>query len=283
MRPCSPDTPECPIWAAVGRRELDLAAARKGGDVRLGLGAGWPRNISRIGLHGRHDRRPVRSGGHASTGRGGRTVVEAADVGDPIAPQGQDLPALYRCARLASRRRAGDFQPYQKCPRPGRYLGDHRTCAGGSRAGPPRDDLVAVLAVGFAGPSAAPQRAPGSSRSLMASRSLDSRASLTRSVSSAASPVALALSGMKISLARHSWQFHRRCAGHPEGKPPLQVPTISWAVEVLGGDTVIEAPPAIGARPMARADAWSHFLAPAQPRKMCTSAVTGNVSPFPRD
>jgi hypothetical protein len=33
------------------------------------------------------------------------------------------------------------------------------------------------------------------------------------------------------------------------------VPTISWAVEVLGGDTVIEAPRAIGARPMARADA----------------------------
>jgi hypothetical protein len=69
------------------------------------------------------------------------------------------------------------------------------------------------------GPSGAPQRVPGSSRSLMASRSPDSKANLTRSVSAAGSWVALASSGMRISLALHSWPFQRRCAGHPSGEP----------------------------------------------------------------
>jgi hypothetical protein len=37
----------------------------------------------------------------------------------------------------------------QKCPGTGGHLGDHRSCAGGSCAGPPGDDLVAVAAVGI--------------------------------------------------------------------------------------------------------------------------------------
>jgi hypothetical protein len=53
----------------------------------------------------------MRSGGHAGTGDRCGPVVEAADVDDPIAPQGQDLPALRRSACLASRRRAGDLKP----------------------------------------------------------------------------------------------------------------------------------------------------------------------------
>lgn len=93
----------------------------------------------------------MRSGGHASTGRGCRPVVEAADVDYPIVPQAQDLPALRRSARLASRRCAGDLKPQEKCPSASGHLRVHRTCAGGSRAGPPRDDLVAVVAVGLMG------------------------------------------------------------------------------------------------------------------------------------
>ena len=126
-----------------------------------------------------------RSDRHTGPGRGCLPVVEAADVGDPIAPHGQDLRALGRSARLASGRRAGDFQPHQKCPGAGGHLRDHGSCTGGSRAGPPRDDLVAVRHSASLGPSGAPQRAPGSSRSLMASRSPDSKANLTRSVSAA--------------------------------------------------------------------------------------------------
>ena len=83
--------------------------------------------------------------------RGGRPVIEATDVSDPAAPQGQDLPALRRSACLASRRRASDLEPHEKRPGAGGHLRDHRTYAGGSRAGPPRDDLVAVLAVGVVG------------------------------------------------------------------------------------------------------------------------------------
>ena len=45
----------------------------------------------------------------------------------------------------------GDFRPHQKCPGAGGHLRDHRSCTGGSRAGPPRDYLVAVVAVGVVG------------------------------------------------------------------------------------------------------------------------------------
>jgi hypothetical protein len=160
-----------------------------------------------------------RSGRHTGPGRSSLPVIEAADAGDPIAPHGQDLPALGRSARLASGRRAGDFQPHQECPGAGGHLRDHGSCTGGSRAGPPRDDRVAVAAVGVVGTLRRAQRAPGSSRSLMASRSPDSKANLTRSVSAAGSWVALALSGMRISPALHSWPFQRRCAGRPSGEP----------------------------------------------------------------
>ena len=83
--------------------------------------------------------------------RGCRPVRKATDVNDPAAPQSQDLPALLRSACLASRRRASDLEPHQKRPGAGGHLADHRTCAGGSRAGPPGDNLVPVLAVGGAG------------------------------------------------------------------------------------------------------------------------------------
>jgi hypothetical protein len=97
--------------------------------------------------------RPAQSGGYLRTGadRGCPPVIEATDVGDPMAPYGQDLPALDRSSSLASGRRAGDFQPDQKSPGTGDHLGDHRCCTGGSRAGPPRHDLVAVAAVGVVG------------------------------------------------------------------------------------------------------------------------------------
>jgi hypothetical protein len=42
------------------------------------------------------------SGRHPGPGRGCPPVVEATDVGDPIAPHGQDLPALDRSSSLAS-------------------------------------------------------------------------------------------------------------------------------------------------------------------------------------
>ena len=62
----------------------------------------------------------------------------------------------------------------------------------------------------------------------------DSRANLTRSASPAGSPVTLALSGMKISLARRSWPFHRSRAGPPGGEatacPPRRSIVISLAV-----------------------------------------------------
>ena len=74
-----------------------------------------------------------RSGLHTSPGRGCFPVVEAGDVGDPIAPHGQDLPALCRSPRLASGRRAGDVQPHQECPGAGGHLRDHRACTGGSK------------------------------------------------------------------------------------------------------------------------------------------------------
>jgi hypothetical protein len=60
----------------------------------------------------------MRSGGHASTGRGCRPVVEAADVDDPIVPHGQDLPTLRRPARLVGCRCAGDFKPTRSVPAP---------------------------------------------------------------------------------------------------------------------------------------------------------------------
>ena len=94
----------------------------------------------------------LRSGRHAGAGRGYRPVVEAADVGDAVAANGEDLPAPGRSARLAGSRRAGDVQPRQKCSGAGGHLSDHRPCTGGSGAGPPGDDLVAVGAVGVAGP-----------------------------------------------------------------------------------------------------------------------------------
>jgi hypothetical protein len=54
---------------------------------------------------------------------------------------------LCRSACLTSGRRAGDVQPHQKRPGAGGHLGDDRSCTGGSRAGPPGGDLVAVAAV----------------------------------------------------------------------------------------------------------------------------------------
>jgi hypothetical protein len=51
------------------------------------------RRWTKLGPPGPCQSRPMRPSGHASTGRSCRPVVEAADVDDPIAPQGQDLPA----------------------------------------------------------------------------------------------------------------------------------------------------------------------------------------------
>jgi hypothetical protein len=64
------------------------------------------------------------------------------------------------CQRRAvppASRTAGDVQPHQKCPGAGGHLSDHRSCTGGSRAGPPGGDLVALAAVGVAG---TPRRTP---------------------------------------------------------------------------------------------------------------------------
>ncbi len=41
--------------------------------------------------------------------------------------------------------------PARSVPGAGGHLGGHRSCTGGSRAGPPGGDLVAVAAVGAAG------------------------------------------------------------------------------------------------------------------------------------
>src|SRR5580658_1367347 len=97
------------------------------------------------------ERAGLRSGKQAGPGRGCRPVIEAADVGNAVALHGEYLPALGRSACLASGRRAGDIQPYQKRPGAGGHLGDHRSGTGGSGAGPPGDDLVSVAAVGVAG------------------------------------------------------------------------------------------------------------------------------------
>jgi len=51
--------------------------------------------------------------GHAGPGRGCCPVVEAADVGDAIAPNGEDLPAPDCSACLVSSGRAGDFKSDQ--------------------------------------------------------------------------------------------------------------------------------------------------------------------------
>ena len=213
-RGASSNTRDGPGGSARSRRhgqgmEIRLVGRRPGGcgpRVRVSRRPGddasaWPSTRARPGLS---------SAGHAGAGRGCRPVVEAADVGDAIAPHGEDLPTP---ACLASGRRAGDFKSDQKCPGAGGHLSDHRSRTGGSRPGPPHDDLVAVAQSESLGPSGAPQRAPGSSRSLMASRSQDSRADLTRPASTAESSAALALSGMRTSLAGHGWPFQRRCAG----------------------------------------------------------------------
>ena len=143
----------------------------------------------------------LRSGRHAGLGGGRRHVIEATDVGEPIAPYGQDLPAPGRIACLASGRRAGDFKPDQKCAGVGGHLSDRRSYPGGSRAGPPREDLVAVVAAGVvrtlrrAPPGAGDEQIPDGIQTA------GFTANLTRSVSAAGSCAALASSGMRISLA----------------------------------------------------------------------------------
>ena len=159
----------------------------------------------------------LRSGRYAGTGRSFGPVAEAADVGDAAAAHGEDLPAPGRPAFLASGRCAGDLQPHQKRPGPGGHLRDHCPRADRSRAGPPGDDLIAVAAVGIAGTLRRAQRAPGSSRSLTASRSPDSRADLTRPASAAGSSAALASSAMKISACGAKLAVQPRRDRHPSG------------------------------------------------------------------
>jgi hypothetical protein len=72
-----------------------------------------------------------------------------------FALHGEDLPAPGRSRLPHERSQAAGVpetsSPRQKCPGAGGHLVDHRSCTGGSRAGLPGDDLVAVAAIGVAG------------------------------------------------------------------------------------------------------------------------------------
>jgi hypothetical protein len=155
------------------------------------------------------------SGRHPGTGRGCRPVVEATDVGDAIAPQGEDLPALGYAARLASGGRAGDLKPDEKCPGADGYLSDHRSCTGGSRAGPPRDDLIAVLAVGIAGTlrrtpaGTGVEQIPDGAKVAGLQGEPDSSGKRGRLFRGAG------IVWHEDLPALHSWSFQRRRAGHP--------------------------------------------------------------------
>lgn len=156
-----------------GRMRLSVVA-------RQGRGAGAPSVAISPSLTPRWQ-----SGRHPGPGRGCPPVIEATDVGDPMAPYGQDLPALDRSSSPASGRGASDFQPTRRVPAP--------AITSVTTAPAPAARALAHHAMTWSlsrqsassGPSGAPQRALRSSRLLMASRSPDSRANLTRSVSAA--------------------------------------------------------------------------------------------------
>jgi hypothetical protein len=78
---------------------------------------------------------------------GGCPVLVAADVGNPVAVHSQDLPALPGSAFPTRHRRAGDVKPDKKSPRAGGQFSDERTGISGSRAAPPREELIAVAAI----------------------------------------------------------------------------------------------------------------------------------------